>query len=63
MAAGALSVPLIQVAIGFTSRPEILGLRRSLLALTVLSAANLLLILRIFRRSPASSPTPESSRS
>lgn len=51
VAAGALSIPLIQVLIGFTSQPDILGLRRSLLGLTVLSLLNLLLIFRIFRKS------------
>jgi MFS family permease len=53
VAAGALSIPLIQLAIGFTSRPDILGLRRSLLGLTVISLLNLVLVLRIFRGSPA----------
>jgi len=53
VASGALSVPLIQVILGFTSRPAVLGLKNSLLGLTVLTALNLLLILRIFRRSPA----------
>jgi fucose permease len=50
VAAGALSIPLIQLVIGFTSRPDILGLRRSLFGLAVLSLLNLLLIMRIFRR-------------
>jgi MFS transporter, FHS family, glucose/mannose:H+ symporter len=54
VAAGALSVPLVQMAVGFTSRSDILGLKNTLLGLALLSAVNLLLILRIFRRSPSS---------
>ena len=53
VAAGAMSIPPIQVLIGFTSQPDVLGLRRSLLGLTVLSLLNLLLIFRIFRKSAA----------
>jgi FHS family glucose/mannose:H+ symporter-like MFS transporter len=53
VAAGALSIPLVQMTVGFTSRPDILGLKNTLLGLAVLSAVNLLLILRIFRRSPS----------
>ncbi|UCF99946.1 MAG: MFS transporter [Spirochaetaceae bacterium] len=53
VAAGALSIPLIQMVIGFTSRADILGLKNSLLGLSALSVLNLLLILRIFRRSSA----------
>lgn len=54
VAAGALSVPLVQMAVGFTSRSDILGLKNTLLGLALLSVVNLLLILRIFRRSPSS---------
>jgi fucose permease len=53
VASGALSIPLIQLAIGFSSRPEVLGLRQSLVALAGLSLLNLLLVLRVFRRSSA----------
>jgi fucose permease len=52
VAAGALSIPLVQMAVGFSSRPDILGLKNTLLGLSVLTALNLLLILRIFRRHP-----------
>ena len=52
VAAGALSIPLIQMLIGFTSDPAVLGLRRSLLGLGGLSALNLFLIARTFRRTP-----------
>jgi fucose permease len=51
VAAGALSIPLIQVLIGVTSQSEVLGLRRSLLGLSFISLLNLLLIVRIFHRS------------
>jgi MFS family permease len=52
VASGALSIPLVQMLIGFTSEPAVLGLRRSLLGLSVLSMLNLLLIARIFRNTP-----------
>lgn len=50
VAAGALSIPLIQVLIGFTSQPDVFGLRRSLLGPSVLNLLNLLLISRILRK-------------
>jgi fucose permease len=53
VAAGALSVPLVQMVVGFTSRPDILGLKNTLLGLAALTALNLLVILRIFRRHPS----------
>jgi len=43
------------MTVGFTSRPDILGLKNTLLGLAVLSAVYLLLILRIFRPSPSKS--------
>lgn len=48
VAAGVLSIPLIQIVIGFTSQPDVLGLRCSLFGLSGLSLLNLLLIFRIF---------------
>jgi fucose permease len=53
VAAGALSIPLVQMAVGFTSRSDILGLKNTLMGLAALSAVNLLLILRIFRPPPS----------
>jgi fucose permease len=50
VAAGALSIPLVQIAVGYLSDPGVIGLKRTLAALALLSSVNLLLILRIFRR-------------
>jgi hypothetical protein len=41
------------MAVGFTSRSDILGLKNTLMGLAALSAVNLLLILRIFRPPPS----------
>jgi fucose permease len=55
VAAGALSIPVTQLVIGFTSKASVLGLRKSLLGLALVSILNLLLILRIYRRPRVSS--------
>ena len=50
VAAGALAIPIVQYLVGLFSRPELLGLRNSLLALSVLTLLNLALVLAVFRR-------------
>ncbi|MBN1834666.1 MAG: MFS transporter [Spirochaetales bacterium] len=50
VAAGALAVPIVQSVVGLTSRPELLGLRRSLLALSALTLLDLFLVLGVFGR-------------
>jgi hypothetical protein len=50
--AGALSIPLVQMAIGFASDTAALGMRKTLAGLAALRGLIFLIILRIFRSSP-----------
>jgi FHS family glucose/mannose:H+ symporter-like MFS transporter len=51
VAAGALAIPIVQLLVGQLSRPGLLGLRNSLLGLSLLTLLDLVLVLVVFRRS------------
>jgi MFS family permease len=55
VASGGLAVALIQLAVGWLSAPQRLGLRVTLLGLAVFSAANLLVVRRALRLHPTRS--------
>jgi fucose permease len=58
VAAGALAAPVVQYLVGLLSRPGLLGLRHSLLALVAPVLLDLLLVLLVFRRGARGGPLP-----